>query len=136
MKRKEAEKAAAKEPKEKMFDIKVNKKALENFMAKMFWYTLAAITALATILLIISIKEFYFAWQSVVPSLVEAWGSIKTPFISTIICISWFCLVFTVVISLFYFHIIISIVAENFSVYIRVLIMNYIICWSNFSFCS
>ena len=80
--------------KEKMFDIKVNRKALDKFMARFFWYAVASITALATVLLITSIRSFCIAWKSVAESLYLAWMVLETPFITSVLCLAWFVLVY------------------------------------------
>jgi len=75
--------------KERVFDIKINKTALEKFMAKLFWYILITITACATILFVVSIGELVAVWAEVSATLAEAWLLIKMPFISLLVCFGW-----------------------------------------------
>lgn len=74
---------------EKVLDIKINKSALEKFMARLFWYTLIIITVGAIVLLIASIGELAQAWSAVSEALIGAWMMIKMPFITLLVCSGW-----------------------------------------------
>lgn len=87
-------KKEAKSEKEKVFNVKVNKKALEKFMAKMFWCTLATITLIAVFLLVVSISSLHTAWMEVSESLYHAWVAIRTPIVTSVLCMAWFGMMF------------------------------------------
>ena len=74
---------------EKVFNVKVNKKALEKLMARLFWLTLACITVAAVTLFITSIVNMCNAWNDVVEIFYEAWMAIRTPFITSVLCVAW-----------------------------------------------
>lgn len=82
-------KAEKKSNKEKILNVKVNKKALEKFMARLFWITLILITFTAFILFITSLSDLYNVWQVVEESLYQAWALIRTPLITSMICVAW-----------------------------------------------
>lgn len=93
----ETKKDIKKEPKkerEKVFNVKVNKKALEKFMAKLFWCTLAIITLVSAFLFIMSISSLYSAWMEVSESLYNAWVAIRTPLVTSVLCVAWFGMMF------------------------------------------
>lgn len=86
-----------KEPKkerEKVFNVKVNKEALEKFMAKLFWFTLAIITLISVFLFIVSVSSLHTAWIEVSESLYYAWMTIRTPLVTSVLCVAWFGMMF------------------------------------------
>lgn len=82
-------KVEKKASKEKILNVKVNKKALEKFMARLFWATLILITFTAFILFITSLSDLYNVWQEVEESLYQAWMLIRRPFVTSLICVAW-----------------------------------------------
>lgn len=89
-KAKKETKKEAKKDREKIFNVKVNKRELEKLMAKLFWCTLAVITFISVFLFIISISSLYNAWMDVSESLYQAWIVIRTPLVTSMLCVAWF----------------------------------------------
>lgn len=91
MKEKEVNK---KQQKEKMFDIKVNKKELEKFMAKFFWYTIAFLTLLSVALFCWSVVALYGTISEIRDAVYNAWVMIRVPLAANILSIAWFWIVY------------------------------------------
>lgn len=86
--------------KEKMFDVKVNKKALEKFMARFFWYAIAFISVLSFVLFIMSAINLYEAFTEIWETLYNAWVLVRTPLFTNVLCVAWFWIVYVFIRSI------------------------------------
>ena len=99
MKEKEVKKQKEQQ-KEKMFDVKVNKKALEKFMARFFWYAVAIISVLSFVLFIMSAINLYETFAEIAETLYNAWALVRTPLFTNILCVAWFWIVYVFIKSI------------------------------------
>lgn len=94
MKEKEIKQKNEQQKKERMFDIKINKQAMEKFMARFFWYFIAAMSVLAIVLFVMSTVTLYNTFAEVWEPIYNAWVMIRTPLITNILCLAWLWIVY------------------------------------------